>query len=613
MFKIRRIYDAVHPGNIRAIAQVEQIFLNQFPDTSVSKFDKVRDSLRDPVKYKQKTVIFVIEDFHATVQGFAVLSTLPDLGLGYLDYIASKAGERGGLGTSLYKRVREEAVEMGLQGILFECLPDEPEICTTEELIEQNRARLRFYEYFGAFPIIGTKYETPVGPKDTCPPFLMYDDLGSGVPLRRAPARRTVKAILRLKYGDVCDEAYIELVSDSFRDDPVRLRAPRYVSEKLVTARSGVKPDYQIALVVNRKHEIHHVKERGYVESPVRVNTILQEIYRTDLFHEYAPKEQGMKELRQIHDRAYLNYLRKACAAVEPGKSVYPYVFPVRNAARPPRNLEIRAGYYCIDTFTPLNANAYKAARAAVDTVLTAADLILGGRKAAYALTRPPGHHAERKSFGGFCYLNSAAAAARRFALYGRTAILDIDYHHGNGNQDIFYESADVLTVSIHGDPEFAYPYFSGFRDETGDGDGKGYNLNFPLPEKVDGQMYLKALTKALSAVRRFRPDYLIVCLGVDTAKGDPTGTWLLKAGDFFRNGVRISELKLPTLFVQEGGYDNRVLGVNVRHFFMGFAVGSGLLRNVNRGASGKTHEKSAYLSEKNIDFPAKKMNLELG
>ncbi len=596
MFKIRRIYDAVHPANIRALAQVEQIFLNQFSDTSVSKFDKIRDSLRDPVKYKQKTIIYVIEDFHARVQGFAVLSTLPNLGFGYLDYIASKAGERGGLGTSLYKRVREEAVEMGLQGILFECLPDEPEICTAEELLEQNRARLRFYEYFGVFPIVGTKYETPVGAKDTCPPFMMYDDLGSGAPLRRAPARRAVKAILRLKYADLCDAAYIKLVTDSFIDDPLRLRAPRYVSDTVITAHRGVNPDHLIALVVNRKHEIHHVKERGYVESPVRVKTILHEIKRTGLFHEYAPREQGMKELRHTHDRGYLDYLRKACAAVEPGKSVYPYVFPIRNAARPPKQLEVRAGYYCIDTFTPLNANAYKAARAAVDAVLTAADLILEGRKAAYALTRPPGHHAERKSFGGFCYFNSAAAAARRCAQYGRTAILDIDYHHGNGNQDIFYENAEVLTVSIHGDPEFAYPYFSGFKDETGAGAGQGYNLNLPLPEKVDGPMYLKTLAKALKAVRRFKPRYLIVCIGLDTAKGDPTGTWSLKSGDFFKNGERIGELKLSTLFVQEGGYDNRVLGVNARHFFTGFAVGSGLLPDSNPAATGKQHEKNAQL-----------------
>ncbi|MDY7027419.1 MAG: histone deacetylase family protein [Spirochaetota bacterium] len=584
MFKIRRIYDAIYPRNIQAIEQIEHIFLEQFPGTSRAKFEKIRDSLRDPVKNRQKVVIFVIEDFHETVHGFAVLSTLTDQDFGYLDYIASKAGERGGLGSSLYKRVREEAVEIGLKGILFECLPDEPEICREENLIEQNRARLRFYENFGAFPIVGTKYETPVGPKDTCPPFMMYDDLGSGAPLRKAAARKAIKQILRIKYKDVCDDAYIKMVADSFRDDPVRVREPRYVSKKVIGTRRITNPDHQIALVVNRKHEIHHVRERGYVEAPVRVKTILDGLNRTGLFHEFAPKEQGMKALSQIHDRGYLSYLRKACAAVGSGKSVYPYVFPIRNTSRPPKELEIRAGYYCIDTFTPLNASAYKAARSAVDTVLTAADLILEGKKAVYALTRPPGHHAEKKAFGGFCYFNSAAAAAQRFAQYGRTAILDIDYHHGNGNQNIFYERSDVLTISLHADPRFAYPYFSGFRDERGAGDGTGYNINYPLPENVDGQQYLGTLTKALNAVRRFKPRYLIVCLGLDTAKGDPTGTWLLRSGDFYRNGLQIGGLKIPTLVVQEGGYDNRVLGVNARHFFTGFAEGAGLLRSTDRG-----------------------------
>lgn len=577
MFKIRRIYDALYPRNIRAVEQIEKIFLNQFPGTSSAKFEKILDSLRDPVKNKQKTVIFVIEDFHETVQGFAVLSTLLDLGFGYLDYIASKAGERGGLGASLYKRVREEAVQIGLKGILFECLPDEPGICRDEDLIEQNRRRLKFYENFGVFPITGTKYETPVGQEDTCPPFMMYDDLGSDIPLRREPARKAMKAVLQFKYKDVCDDNYIKMVTDSFRDDPVRVREPRYVSRKLIGANRSIRPDHQIVLVVNRKHDIHHVRERGYVESPVRVKTILDELYKTNLFHEFPPKEQGEKILLQIHDRGYLSYLKKACAAVAPGKSVYPYVFPIRNTSRPPKELEIRAGYYCIDTFTPLNANAYKAARGAVDTALTAADFILEGRKAAYALTRPPGHHAEREVFGGFCYFNSAAAAAHRFAQYGRTAILDIDYHHGNGSQNIFYERPDVLTISIHGDPKFAYPYFSGFRDEKGEGDGKGFNVNIPLPENIDGEKYLESLTRALNTVSRFGPRYLIVCLGLDTAKGDPTGTWLLRSKDFYTNGLRIGELKIPTLVVQEGGYDNRVLGVNARHFFTGFAEGSGL------------------------------------
>jgi acetoin utilization deacetylase AcuC-like enzyme len=145
-----------------------------------------------------------------------------------------------------------------------------------------------------------------------------------------------------------------------------------------------------------------------------------------------------------------------------------------------------------------------------------------------------------------------------------------LDYHHGNGTQDIFYERSDVLTASIHGHPNFAYPYFSGFADERGASSGLGYNLNLPLPETITGAEYREALDRLLKTVVQFHPDFLIVALGLDTAKGDPTGTWLLGSADFEANGRRLGALKLPTLVVQEGGYRTRVLGVNARRFFQG-------------------------------------------
>src|SRR5690606_38973947 len=139
-------------------------------------------------------------------------------------------------------------------------------------------------------------------------------------------------------------------------------------------------------------------------------------------------------------------------------------------------------------------------------------------------LVRPPGHHAERSSFGGFCYLNSAAVAANFLAANGRVAVLDVDYHHGNGTQDIFYERADVLTVSIHGHPRFTYPYFSGYEDETGAGSGKGLNLNLPLPESIGGDVYARALERALDRVRKFAPAFLVLSLGLGGVRLDPTG-----------------------------------------------------------------------------------------
>jgi acetoin utilization deacetylase AcuC-like enzyme len=323
-------------------------------------------------------------------------------------------------------------------------------------------------------------------------------------------------------------------------------------------------------LLVNDQHVIHHVRERGYTESPVRIDAILKELNRTDIFHKFEPHHFSGSHITAVHDSRFVNYLKKVCASLGPRASVYPYVFPLRNVARPPKDLPLRAGYYCIDTFTPLSRNAYMAARRSVDCALTAASKILEGHRVAYALVRPPGHHAERHSFGGFCYLNSAAIAAQYLSNNGKTAILDIDHHHGNGQQSIFYERADVLTVSIHGHPNFSYPYFSGFRDEKGIGAGKGYNVNFPLPENVDSKRYRKILAEALRRIANFHPRFLVVALGLDTAKGDPTGTWSLSAKDFEANGRMIGSLYLPTLVLQEGGYGTRVLGINARHFFTG-------------------------------------------
>lgn len=576
MFRIRRVFDDTLPLDAREIAQVQAILRSQFSGVKEEEIAALPARLKDPLRYGARYLLFVADDLRGQVRGFALVAHDPGLRFVFLDWIASaKGGTGGGVGGALYGRVREEAAALGARGVLFECLPDLKEEVPEAEY-RVNAARLRFYERYGARPIVNTAYRTPVGGGSAAGlPFLVLDPL-DGEPLRRDEARRIVKAILERKYGHICTPEYISRVVASFRDDPVCLRPPRYGQRHAAGALSTAPPaDTLIELVVNDRHDIHHIRERGYVEAPARVRAILRELEPSRLFRRIEPKSFPDRHIKAVHDPRFADYLKRVCAAIPPDKSVYPYVFPVRNATRPPKDLSVRAGYYCIDTFTPLNTNAYRAARRAVDCTLTAAESVLGGRRLAYALVRPPGHHAERATFGGFCYFNNCAVAAHFLAAHGKVAILDIDYHHGNGQQDIFYERADVLTVSLHGHPSFAYPYFTGFEDEKGRGPGEGCNVNYPLPERLDGEGFRRALRRALEEVRRFGPTFLVVALGLDPAKGDPTGTWTLGASDFRRNGELIGTMRLPTLVVQEGGYRTRSLGVNARSFFEGLAAGT--------------------------------------
>ncbi len=575
MYRIRRVHDADLPGSSRLLDEVKEVLHSRFSALGAEELAEVDAHLRNPFKRRFRTLLLVAEDERQRVLGCALVLHEPDLAFSYLEFLAAARSAAGrGVGASLYERVREEAAARGDRGLFFECLPDDPALCPDAALLAENRARLRFYERFGARPIAGTAYETPVKPGGTCPPYLVFDGLDAHAAPRLGFSRRVVRAILTRKYRDVCPPDYVRRVLASFGADPVAIRPPRYGGGRAAARLKPPAPRVRIPLVVNDRHEIHHVRERGYVEAPVRVASLLAALEPSGLFARLEPVSFPQRSLTAIHAPELVSYLRRASLEAPAGKSVYPYVFPIRNASRLPRERSVLAGYFCIDTFTPIHRNAYPAARRAVDCALTAARQVRAGCGLAYALVRPPGHHAESRVFGGFCYFNNAAAAAQLLAAEGKVAILDVDYHHGNGQQEIFYRRADVLTVSIHAHPRFAYPYFTGFPDENGEGAGEGSNLNIALPESCDGAAYRRALRRALKAIAAFAPRYLVVALGLDPARADPTGTWSLVAADFRANGAAIAELGLPTVVVQEGGYRTRTLGANALAFFAGLLAG---------------------------------------
>jgi acetoin utilization deacetylase AcuC-like enzyme/ribosomal protein S18 acetylase RimI-like enzyme len=577
MLRIRRIYDNVLPVNRSTLDQVQDILRSRFAAVPEEEIAAIGEKLRNPFKQRFRTILFVAESIKGKVRGFAMLLHEPEIRFTFLDWIATASDRAGaGIGGALYDRIRQESTALKVDGLFYECLPDDPEDCPDPAVLKENRSRLRFYERYGSRPIANTDYESPIKPGDTCMPHLVYDDLGTGRPLKKTLARKVVRAVLERKYADYCPADYVDRVVQSFRDDPVRLRPFRYVKPAAVAATVESRSAEQIALIVNDQHDIHHIHERGYVEAPVRVKSILEALAPSGLFATIQPRPFPDKHLHAVHDADFVGYLKRACAEVPAGKALYPYIFPIRNKTRPPKEPSVLSGYYCIDTFTPINGNAFPAARRSVDCALTAAREILDGRRIAYALIRPPGHHAERRSFGGFCYFNNNAVAAQYLCAHGKVAILDVDYHHGNGGQDIFYRRSDVLTVSIHGHPRFAYPYFCGFEEERGEGEGEGFNLNIPLAEAVDGDKYRKALALALRRIEEFSPQFLVVGLGLDPAKGDPTGTWSLTVKDFAANGRMIGALGLPLVVIQEGGYRTKTLGKNALAFFRGLVEGVG-------------------------------------
>jgi acetoin utilization deacetylase AcuC-like enzyme len=284
-----------------------------------------------------------------------------------------------------------------------------------------------------------------------------------------------------------------------------------------------------------------------------------------------GPRELPESRLLRVHDAGFVEFLRGAHARwVAEGREghVLPSGFPARGLRqdRRPAGISGQLGWYAFDASTPIVAGTWDAALAAARCAMTAAALVAGGERAAYALCRPPGHHAGRATYGGYCYLNNAALAAQylRDEGCGRVTVLDVDYHHGNGTQEIFWERADVQFVSLHGSPDTEYPWFLGYSDERGAGAGEGFTFNLPLPAGTGWDGYQAALAEALEAIRRFAPDALVVSLGVDTFAADPISAFALEGRHYPLMGELLAGLGLPTVLVQEGGYAVAEIGMNV-------------------------------------------------
>ena len=314
-----------------------------------------------------------------------------------------------------------------------------------------------------------------------------------------------------------------------------------------------------------------------YLENPDRMDRILNALRETSWAEVYEPADFGLAPIAAVHDTDYLNFLASCwtewLASASTDKStLIPATFALRRTPHKPKGLLGKAGYYIMDLSACIVEGTYRAALASANCALSAAQAVMDGAHSAFALCRPPGHHAGKDYAGGYCFINNAATAAHWLSGRGRVAVLDIDYHCGNGTQDIFYDRDDVLTLSIHADPDFEYPHYIGFAEERGSGRGFGFHHNFPLPAGTDDTAYLQTLGRALDLTQQFNPKYLVVSAGMDIYADDPLGTIRVTTEGIGEIGRRIAALALPTVIVMEGGYNNDVLGRNVVSFLENFA-----------------------------------------
>ena len=337
--------------------------------------------------------------------------------------------------------------------------------------------------------------------------------------------------------------------------------------------------------IYSEKHRLRNSKTELFggilvspFENPSRADVILKRVEGEKLGEVIEPNEFSMESVFAVHDKKFIEFLEEAWREWTKTKNkgeVIPSCWPARRmSTRIPDNIEGKVGYYAMASETSMSSGTWEAAVSSKNVALTGAEFLLREReKGVFSLCRPPGHHAAIDMYGGYCFLNNAAIAAQWFIDNGvkLVSILDIDFHHGNGTQDIFYEREDVLYLSIHGDPRDAFPYFSGYFEETGKAEGLGKTYNYPMPPGTRFKSWCNKLEHSLEKISQFGTGVLVVSLGVDTFEKDPISFFKLKSDDFLRIGKLISNLGIPTLFVMEGGYDIEELGINVVNVLQSF------------------------------------------
>lgn len=577
MLQFRTLRRVRGPADLRRLDKMTEFHHQEFP-SSTRHMESIRWRLLHPLKVDYQVVVVTAEDVSGSVYGFAAYDHFPDLGLSYLEYIVTSPKRRSqGVGGALYQAIRESLLYDGSDGLLFEANADDPEMPPEER--QGNAATLRFYEKFDARPLEGIRFDYPPFTSERPRLLLLYDDLGRGKLLDGHRLRAFMRKLYAVKYSADLKDPGARRILASVPEGPLQRRPLRYVKPPSVQPPpTGAERLPLVEAIVSEAHHAHKVPERDYLERPLRVERLLGALRALPFVAFRQPKAFADRHLLEVHDKDMVAYLKNASERLPEGATIYPTVFPIRRRLKPPKGSPTHGGYYSLDSFTPLTSRAYPAARAAVDVALTAAHRLRTQPPdgPVYALTRPPGHHAERDLFGGFCYFNNGAVAAQYLVSRGagRVALLDVDFHHGNGAQQIFWERDDVLTVSVHGDPRQAYPYFVGFEDEKGVGPGLGYNHNFPLPEGIGDDEYLAALRKALRKVQEHEPDFLVVALGLDVSKDDPSGFFRVSRKGFHAMGRSLAELGIHTMLVQEGGYNLRHLSGNLASFLEGWVHG---------------------------------------